>query len=60
LKIKLSENWQIRSVWNDEEEKWCFSVVDVVLILTDRPNPKDYHYQMKKWEKLSGVELSTI
>jgi len=58
--IKLFENRQVRSVWNKAEEKWYFSVVDVVLILTDSPDPKDYWYRIKKREKLSGVELSTI
>lgn len=58
--IKLFENRQVRSVWNEEEQKWYFSVVDVVLILTDSPDPRDYWYRMKKREKLSGVELSTI
>jgi hypothetical protein len=58
--IKLFEDRQIRSFWDEHEEKWYFSVVDVVLILTDSPDPKDYWYRMKKREKLSGVELSTI
>jgi hypothetical protein len=58
--IKLFENRQVRSFWDEKEEKWYFSVVDVVLILTDSPDPKDYWYRMKKREKLSGVELSTI
>jgi DNA-damage-inducible protein D len=58
--IKLFENRQIRSLWHEAEEKWYFSVVDVVFILTDSPDPKDYWYRMKKREKLSGVELSTI
>jgi hypothetical protein len=58
--IKLFENRQIRSFWDEHEEKWYFSVVDVVLVLTDSPDPKDYWYRMKKREKLSGVELSTV
>ena len=58
--IKIFEDRQVRSEWNEEEQKWYFSVVDVVLILTDSPDPKDYWYRMKKREKLSGVELSTI
>jgi DNA-damage-inducible protein D len=58
--IKLFENRQVRSVWNEVEEKWYFSVTDVVQILTDSPDPKDYWYRMKKREKLSGIELSTI
>jgi hypothetical protein len=58
--IKIFENRQVRSVWDETEEKWYFSVVDVVLILTNSPDPKDYWYRMKKREKLSGIELSTI
>lgn len=33
--IKLFEEKQVRSIWNDEEEKWYFPVVDVMLILTE-------------------------
>ena len=58
--IKLFESKKIRSAWNEEEELWYFVVVDVIAILTDSPDPKDYWYRMKKREKLSGIELSTI
>ncbi len=58
--IKLFEDKKVRSHWNEAEEQWYFSVVDVVEILTDSPDPKDYWYKMKKREKLSGIELSTI
>jgi hypothetical protein len=58
--IKLFEDRRIRSHWDDAEEQWYFSVVDVVEVLTDSPDPKDYWYKMKKREKLSGIELSTI
>ena len=37
--IKLFESKRIRSFWSEEEEKWYFSIVDVVGILTDSPNP---------------------
>ena len=56
--LKLFENKQIRSDWNEEE--WYFVVVDIVAILTDSLDPKDYWYRMKKREKVSGFELSTI
>ena len=36
--IKLFESKQIRSLWNDNEEKWYFSIIDVIEILTDQPN----------------------
>ncbi len=45
--IKLFQDKKIRSVWNDEEEQWYFSVVDVVETLTDSPNPRQYWRKMK-------------
>jgi len=58
--IKLFESKKVRSHWDEKEEQWYFSVIDVVEILTDSSDPKDYWYRMKKREKLSGIELSTI
>ena len=58
--IKLFEQKKVRSHWDEAEQQWYFSVVDVVKILTDSPDPKDYWYRIKKREKLSGIELSTI
>jgi len=58
--IKLFESKQIRSEWNEDERKWYFSVVDVVEVLTDSPDPKDYWYRIKKREKTIGNELSTF
>ncbi len=40
--IKLFQDKKIRSVWNEEEEQWYFSVVDVVEALTDSSDPKQY------------------
>lgn len=45
--IKLFQDKKIRSTWNDEEEQWYFSVVDVVEALTDSPNPRQYWRKMK-------------
>ena len=58
--IKLFESKQIRSDWNEVEQEWYFAVVDVIAVLTDSTDPKDYWYRMKKREKISGFELSTI
>lgn len=58
--IKLFESQQIRSIWNEGDQKWYFSVIDVVAALTDSPNPRDYWYRIKQREKISGIELSTI
>lgn len=46
--IKLFEQKQIRSIWSDEEEKWFFSIVDVVGVLTDSQNPQVYWRVLKK------------
>lgn len=58
--IKIFENKKVRSHWDEQEEQWYFSVVDIVEILTESSDPKDYWYRIKKREKLSGIELSTI
>ena len=46
--IKLFEQKQIRSIWSDEEEKWFFSIVDVMEVLTDSQNPQVYWRVLKK------------
>lgn len=59
--IKLFEDSKIRSVWDDKEEQWYFSVVDVVAVLTESVNPRDYWFKMKKRvHSEDGIELSTI
>ena len=58
--IKLFESKQIRSIWSENDQKWYFSIVDVVAALTDSQNPRDYWYRIKQREKISGMELSTI
>lgn len=58
---KLFEGSEIRSVWNEKEEEWYFSIVDVVQALTDSPNPRDYWYRVKKrMDEEEKAELSTI
>ena len=46
--IKLFESKQIRSDWNEAEEKWYFSVQDVIEVLTDSTDPKQYIKKMRK------------
>lgn len=45
--IKLFESKNIRSVWNEVEEKWYFVVEDVIAILTDSKDPKQYIKRMR-------------
>jgi len=58
--IKLFESKKIRSVWNEAEQKWYFSVVDVVEALTDSVNPKDYIKKMRKRDPLLNSNWGTI
>ena len=46
--IKVFEEKRIRTLWDDEQEKWYFSVVDVVQVLTGSVNPTDYLKKMRK------------
>ena len=58
---KLFEGNQIRSLWDSEKEEWYFSVVDVVGVLTDSKNPRDYWYRVKKrMTEEEKSELSTF
>ena len=47
-KLQLFENRKVRTVWNEAEEQWYFSVKDVVSVLTDTVNAKDYISKMKR------------
>ena len=60
-KVQIFDNSKIRSVWDAEREKWYFSVIDVIAVLTDSVNPRDYWFKMKKRvHSEDGIELSTI
>ena len=59
--IKLFEEKKVRSVWIEEEQQWYFSIIDVVEVLTESVNPRDYWFKMKKRvHSEDGIELSTI
>jgi DNA-damage-inducible protein D len=57
--LKLFESVQVRSHWNAEVEKWYFSVVDVVEVLTDSINPTDYLKKLRKRDAELGSYLGT-
>lgn len=57
--IQLFENRHIRSHWDAEQEKWYFSIVDVIAILTDSPNPRKYWSVLKTRLRKEGSELAT-
>lgn len=59
--IKLFEEKKVRSIWDENEQQWYFSVIDVVEVLTESVNPRDYWFKMKKRvHSEDGLELSTI
>lgn len=57
--IKLFEGKQVRVVWNEKEEKYYFSVVDIVQVLTDSLNPTDYLKKLRKRDPELGTFLGT-
>lgn len=57
--IQLFEGSKVRTVWDDEREKWYFSIVDVVEVLTDSLNPTDYLKKMRKRDPELGVYIGT-
>ena len=56
--IKLFEQKEVRSVWNEELEKWYFSIVDVIEVLTESPRTRKYWNALKTKLKEQGSELS--
>ena len=57
--IKLFEEHKVRTSWNKEEEKWYFSVIDIVAILTESKDPTAYWRKLKQRLKAEGNETVT-
>ena len=57
--LQLFENQPIRTAWDDDREEWYFSVVDVVAVLTDSPNPSNYWKVLKKRLRDEGNQSVT-
>lgn len=57
--IKLFEEKRVRTAWDEHQEKWYFSVVDVVAVLTDSTNPTDYLKKMRKRDPQLGAFVGT-
>jgi len=57
--IKLFEQKQVRSVWDDEQEKWYFSIVDVVGVLSESVDPQAYWRKLKQRLREEGNETVT-
>ena len=57
--IKIFEEKKVRTVWDDVEEKWYFSIVDVCGVLTESPNPRNYWKVLKHRLVKEGNETVT-
>jgi len=57
--VKIFDNKNIRTIWDEDEEKYYFSIIDVVLVLTESKNPKNYWYTLKSRLKSEGNETLT-
>jgi DNA-damage-inducible protein D len=56
--IKLFENKKVRSQWNEIEEQWYFSIIDIIEILTESPRPRKYWNALKTKLNSEGSQLS--
>lgn len=57
--LKLFEDKKIRTVWDDEQEKWYFAIVDVIAVLTESKDPAAYWRKLKQRLKEEGNETVT-
>ena len=56
--IQLFENKKVRTIWEDEQEKWYISIIDVIEVLTDSDRPRKYWSDLKSKLSKEGSELS--
>ena len=56
--IKLFEEQQVRSIWDEEQQKWYFSIIDVIAVLTNSPRSRKYWNALKTKLQQEGSELS--
>ena len=54
-KVRLFENQKIRTVWDEEQEEWYFSVIDVISVLTGTTTPRRYWSYLKRKLKFEGA-----
>ena len=57
--IQLFEERKVRTIWDDEQEKWYFSIIDVVAVLTESADPQGYWRKLKQRLKTEGNQTVT-
>ena len=58
--LQIFEGFKVRTVWNDDAQEWFFSVVDVVAVLTDSADPKQYIKKMRARDSELNIRWGTI
>jgi hypothetical protein len=57
--VKIFDDKKVRTLWDEDKEKWYLSIVDVIAVLTGSPNPRKYWRVLKTRLKTEGSELTT-
>ena len=57
--IKLFQDQRVRVAWDNDQEKWYFSIIDVIGVLTESKNPRKYWSVLKTRLKKEGSEVAT-
>ena len=57
--IQVFEEKKVRTLWDSDQEKWYLSIIDVIAVLTDSPNPRKYWSVLKTRLKKEGSQLAT-
>ena len=60
ISTRFYNDRRVRAVWDDENSRWFFSVVDIVAAITESPNPRKYWSVLKTRLRKSGDELTTV
>jgi hypothetical protein len=58
--IKIFDKKKVRTLWDADKEKWYLSIVDVIAILTESPNPRKYWSVLKtrlRWKGVSWLQI---
>jgi len=59
ISTRFYNDHRVRAMWDDESNRWFFSIVDIVAAITESPNPRKYWSVLKTRLRKSGSELTT-
>lgn len=58
LEVKIFDDKNIRTIWNEDQEKWFISIIDVIEVLTNSDRPRKYWSDLKAKLNIEGSQLS--